>query len=486
MNRTEPVSEGTPREHCAQPGNGVGLHIAIVGSGSGAFAAAIRTAEAGARVTLIEQGTLGGTCVNVGCVPSKIALRAAEIAHRQARHPFAGIPAGGGAVDRAALREQIRARVDGLRREKYEYILDGHDGIELIRGRARFADAHTLLVERAEGGERLLVPNRILLATGASPAVPEIPGLSDTPWWSSTEALFAGETPEHLAVIGGSYVACELAQAFRRLGSRVTILARSRLLGHEAPEVGDALAAVFAEEGIRVLGETRARRVAHAGARFRLELDGECLRADRLLVAAGRTPNTVGLGLDRAGVGTTASGAVQVDAYLRTTAREVYAVGDCTTLPQLVYVAAAAGTRAAVNMTGGAARLDLSVLPSVIFTDPQVAAVGQDEAQARAAGIEPVSRRLELDQVPRALASFDTRGFIRLIAEARSGRLLGARVVAHNGGEIIQNAALAMRAGMTVDDLADELFPYLTLAEGLKLCAQTFTRDISQLSCCAG
>lgn len=463
-----------------------GPHIAIVGSGGGAFAAAIRATEAGARVTMIERTTLGGTCVNTGCVPSKITLRAAEIAQRQHQHPFAGVPTANGAVDRRALLAQLRCRVDGLRHDKYETILAGNPGIELLRGHARFADAGTLVVEGAGGETVRLSPDRTLIATGASPAVPPIPGLAKTPWWTSADALFSDEIPRHLAVIGGSFVACELAQAFRRLGSEVTMLVRRRLLGHEAHEVGEALESAFASEGIRVLRDTRARHVSHDGGRFALAIEGERIDADRLLVAAGRSPNTADLGLDRAGVETDGRGAVRVDERLRTSVDGIHAVGDCTTMPQLVYVAAAAGTRAAVNMTGGDATLDMSVVPTVVFTDPQVAAVGPDEDQARGAGIETISRRLELEHVPRALANFDTRGFIRLVAEAGSGRLLGARVVAHNGGEIIQTAALAIRNRMTVDELGDTLFPYLVMAEGLRLCAQTFTRDIGRLSCCAG
>lgn len=462
-------------------------HIAIIGSGSGAFAAAIRAAEAGARVTLIEHGALGGTCVNVGCVPSKIALRAAEIAHRRTQHPFAGIPdTAGGPVARHQLVDQIRGRVSELSRDKYEGILEHYDAIEVVRGHAHFADPDILTIETPDGATKRLTADRFLVATGASPSIPPIPGLADTPWWDSTDALFSEAVPQHLAIIGGSFVACELAQAFRRLGSEVTVLARSRLVSDEAPEVGDALESAFAAEGIRVLRATPAHHVAHDGQRFQLALADEHLVADRLLIATGRTPNTGAIGLDRAGVATTEHGAIRVDDHLRTANEQIYAVGDCADLPQLVYVAAAAGTRAAINMTGGDARLDLSVLARVIFTDPQAAAVGLDEAQARRAGIEPISRRLDLDQVPRALANFDTKGFIRLIAEADTSRLVGARVVAHNGGEVIQAAALAIRAGMTVTDLAGELFPYLTLSEGLKLCAQTFDQDVTMLSCCAG
>jgi len=466
--------------------DGTGLHIAVVGSGGAAFAAAIRAAEAGARVTLVERGTLGGTCVNVGCVPSKILLRAGEMAHQANRPAFAGLPTSGGTVDRHSLIEQLRARVDGLRHDKYETILDDDPAITLVRGHAHFEDAATLAVETPDDGTVRVAADRILLATGATPAVPPIPGLDGTPWWSSTDALFAEAAPEHLVVIGSSFVAAETAQAFRRLGSEVTILARGRLLTREAPEVGQALAAAFEDDEIQVLEDTQARHVDHDGQRFTITTDDERLRCDALIAATGRIPDTGDLGLERIALRTDARGAIEVDERLRTSVGNVYAAGDCTDLPQLVYVAAAAGTRAAINMTGGHAALDLSVVPSVIFTDPQVGSVGHDEAEAEAAGIRVTSRRLPLDQVPRALANFDTRGFVRLIAETATGRILGARVVAPGAGEVIETAALAIRAGMTVDALAGELFPYLTLSESLKLCAQTFRRDVSRLSCCAG
>lgn len=462
------------------------LHIAIIGSGSAAFAAAIRAAEADARVTMIERGTLGGTCVNVGCVPSKVLLRAAELHHRREHHPFAGLPSNSGPIDRPALLSQLQARVEGLRRDKYENILAENEGIELIRGHARFAGGRSILVEQADGGSTRLSPDRILIATGGSPTVPPTPGLAHTPWWSSTDALFAAEAPRHLVVIGGSFVACEIAQAFRRLGSSVTILVRGQLLRHESSEVGASLESAFEADGIRVLTGTQVHRASHDGTRFGLEIHGETIDADQLLVATGRTPNTADLNLENAGVEADEYGAVRVNEHLQASADGIYAVGDCTNLPQFVYVAAAAGTRAAVNMTGGTAPLDLSVLPSVIFTDPQVASVGMDEDQAADAGVKVISRRLALDQVPRALANFDTRGFVRLIAEASTGRLIGTRMVAHNGGEVIQSAALAIRAGMTIDELASELFPYLTMAESLKICAQAFSKDVSQLSCCAG
>lgn len=474
-----------------QPGirdNGTQLHVAIIGSGSAAFAAAIRASEEGARVTMIERGTLGGTCVNTGCVPSKIMIQAAHVAHTRYRSPFdAGISAYRPLIARKTLLAQQQGRVEELRHTKYQSILDTNPDIELVRGQARFLDGHTLAIRLDEGvRERQLVFDRCLIATGASAVLPPVPGLEETPFWTSTQALESASTPEHLAIIGASIVAVELAQAFARLGSRVTLLARSRVLSREDPAIGETITGVFRKEGIEVLENTSVTAVRHIDGVFRLKLpDGE-LVADKLLAATGRRPNTDRLGLEAAGIRPEKNGAIMVDDHMRTSGPDIFAAGDCTNQPQFVYVAAAAGTRAAVNMTGGEARLNLSAMPAVIFTDPQIATVGLTEAQAEKQGFEVETRTLDLENVPRALANFETTGFIKLVVEADSGRLLGAQTVASNGGEIIQTAAVAILAGMTVQQLSDSLFPYLTMVEGLKLTAQTFTKDVKQLSCCAG
>ena len=480
------VLKGAGAAKAAKGDNG-GLHIAIIGTGSAAFAAAIRAAENGAHVTIIEAGdVIGGTCVNVGCVPSKILIRAAHIRQHAAHHAFDGLERHALTLDNAARVAQQQARVEELRRAKYEDILESNPHINLMRGRARFADAQTLNITRADGTELRIAADRILIATGRRPAVPSVPGLEGTPYWTSTEALAAKELPEHLIVYGGSVVAVELAQAFLRLGSKVTLIARTTLLSKEDPAIGEGLKKVLEDEGMRVITHTEVSGVHHDGQRFEVIAGKATLSGDRLLVATGRTPNTDGLDLGKAGVATDARGAIVVDDHLRTNVEHIYAAGDCTNAPQFVYVAAAAGTRAAVNMTGGDAALDLSAMPAVVFTDPQVATVGLTEAQANAKGMVTDSRTLTLDNVPRALANFETRGFIRLVAEKDSGRLLGAQILAPEAGEIIQTAALAVRAQMTVKDLANQLFPYLTMVEGLKLCAQTFTKDVKQLSCCAG
>lgn len=463
------------------------LRVAIVGSGGGAMAAALKAAERGAAVTLIERGVIGGTCVNEGCVPSKILIRAAHIAHLRRESPFdAGLSAAPAVVNRPHLLAQQQGRVDELRCTKYADILAGIATITVVRGEARFAGGHTLAVTSAGGGERLVPFDRCLVATGASASAPPIPGLADTPYWTSTEALASDRLPERLAVIGSSAVAVELAQAFARLGSRVTILARRTLLVREDPAIGEAIIEAFRAEGITVLPETQASAVSFKAGEFALVTSGGEIRADHLLVATGRAPNTRGLQLATVGVALDAGGGIVVDDHMRTSAVDIFATGDCTGQPQLVYVAAAGGTRAAINMTGGDAALDLTTMPAVIFTDPQVATVGLTEAEATARNIAADARTLRLDAVPRALVDFDTRGFIKVVAAAGTGRLLGVQIVAPQAGEVIQAAALAMRAGLTVHDLADQLFPYLTMVEGLKLAAQTFTRDVGQLSCCAG
>ncbi|KAI5915616.1 MULTISPECIES: mercury(II) reductase [Thauera] len=468
-------------------GDGGGLHIAVIGSGGAAMAAALKAVEQGARVTLIERGTIGGTCVNVGCVPSKIMIRAAHIAHLRRESPFdGGIKAAPPAILRGRLLAQQQARVDELRHAKYESILDGNPSITVLRGEASFKNEHTLTVRLVEGGERVVAFDRCLVATGASAAVPPIPGLKDTPYWTSTEALVSDSIPERLAVIGSSVVAVELAQAFARLGSQVTILARNTLFFREDPAIGEAVTAAFRAEGIEVLEHTQASHVAYADREFVLTTGHGIVAADKLLVATGRAPNTRGLNLEAAGVTFNAQGAIVIDQGMRTSNPHIYAAGDCTDQPQFVYVAAAAGTRAAINMTGGDAALDLTAMPAVVFTDPQVATVGYSEAEAHHDGIETDSRTLTLDNVPRALANFDTRGFIKLVIEEGSGRLIGVQAVAPEAGELIQTAVLAIRNRMTVQELAEQLFPYLTMVEGLKLAAQTFNKDVKQLSCCAG
>lgn len=463
------------------------LHVAIIGSGSGAFACAIKAAEGGARVTIIEGAdVIGGCCVNVGCVPSKILIRAAQLAQQQRNNPFEGLENHAPQLNRALLAQQQTARVDELRAAKYQNILESNPALSLLKGYAQFKNANTLIVTQADGKKQQLQADRILIATGSTTTIPTINGLADTPYWTSTEALFAEQMPKHLIVIGSSVIALEIAQAYRRLGSEITVLARHTLLYKEDPLLGEKLTEIFEQEGIHVLNNTQADNVSYDGSVFTLVTNAGILKSDQLLISTGRHPNTAQLNLEAVNIKTLNNGAIEVNERMETAVSNIYAAGDCCNMPQFVYVAAAAGSRAGINMTGGEVSLELSTMPAVIFTDPQVATVGLTEAQAKEQGIKTNSRVLDMENVPRALANFETDGFIKLVTESVSGRLIGAQILAHEGGEIIQSAALAIRNNMTVEDIANQLFPYLTMVEGLKLCSQTFNKDVSELSCCAG
>ncbi len=463
------------------------VNVAIIGSGSGAFACAIKAAEGGAKVTMIESAeVIGGCCVNVGCVPSKILIRAAQLAQQQRDNPFSGLPNHSPKLNRALLAEQQSRRVEELRAAKYQNILDNNTALSLIRGFATFKNSNTLFILKHDGSTHELHADKILIASGSTPTIPPIDGLIETPYWTSTEALFAKQPPEHLVVIGSSVIALEIAQAYRRLGSEVTILARHSLLFAQEPLLGEKLTECFEKEGIRVLNDTQVTRVSYQKVKFTLVTQAGVLVCDQLLISTGRNANTTQLKLDTVGVNCNEHGEIIVNDRMETNIPGIYAAGDCSNMPKFVYVAAAAGSRAGINMIGGDAKLDLSTMPAVIFTDPQVATVGLTEVQARAQGIETDSRVLDMENVPRALANFETDGFIKLVVEKETGRLLGAQILAHEGGEVLQSAVLAIRQRMTVTELADQLFPYLTMVEGLKLCAQTFHKDVRELSCCAG
>ncbi len=469
------------------------LHVAIIGTGSGAFACALKAVENGAKVTLIERKpVIGGTCVNIGCVPSKIMIRAAHIAHLQQHHAFAGIKKQKPIIDRKKLLSQQQARVDELRAAKYESILESNPNITLIKGDARFVDANTLIVDQEHSKFTQVEADRFLIATGASSSIPPISGLAATPYWTSTEALEANKLPKHLIVIGSSIVALEIAQAYLRLGTKVTLLARHSLLFNEDPDIGAQLHTILESEGMTIFDHTQAEAVSYkkglfSSGKFTLKTTtGKTLKSDQLLIATGRPPNTKDLALEQAGVAVGNGGAIVIDDHMRTNVEHIYAAGDCTNQPQFVYVAAAAGTRAAINMTGGDQAINLSAMPAVMFTDPQMATVGLTETQAHKNKIKTESRLLPLENVPRSLANFETQGFVKLVMDADNHRLIGAQILAPEAGEMIQTAVLAIHNNMTIEDLAGQLFPYLTMVEGIKLCAQTFNKDVKELSCCAG
>lgn len=458
----------------------------IVGGGSAGFAAAIRGHELGAKVIMVNAGVIGGTCVNVGCVPSKTLIRAAEAVHRASHIRFAGIESSSRVSDFSAIIRQKDELVGSLRQAKYIDILAAYENIRLVEGRAAFVSPDTIQVD----GRTLHAP-RIIVTTGSRPWIPPIPGLREAEPITSTTAFALDHLPESVIVLGGRYIALECAQMLTRLGSRVTILQRSdHLLPDEDEDLTDALAGYLREDGIGVETSVRVERISrdngHVIVHARVGGEERRFSAERILCATGRRPITADMGLEAVGIGLGDDGRIVVDDHLQTATAGVFAAGDVIGEPAFVYTAAYDGRLAAENALDGESRKrDYAALPWVIFTDPQVAGVGMNEKEALRAGVEVDMAKLDLADVPRALAARDTRGFIKLVKERGGDRLLGARILAPEGGEQIMEAAVTIRFGLGVSEIAAMFHPYLTQAEGIKLCAQTFAKDVKKLSCCS-
>ncbi|MBC7674225.1 MAG: mercury(II) reductase [Polaromonas sp.] len=472
--------------------------ILIIGTGGAGVAAAIQVAGMGGKVAIAEGGTLGGTCVNIGCIPSKALIEAASRYHG-ARRGFPGIAPCEPALDWSAVVGAKDALVTDLRQAKYADVLASYPGLTRLVGHARLiASANGLT--RVSVGNREYAVRKVIVATGTYPAAPALQGMDDVETLDSTTAMTLATLPTSLLVLGGGQVGVELGQMFARFGVQVSIVQRGpHLLPGEDPAVTEVLRAALEAEGLEIHTSTEAIGIAREGSdvvvRVRQgHLEG-AMRATHVLVATGRQPNTRHIGLEDVGVVLSSRGYVQVDATMRTSAPNIYAAGDVTGGPAYVYVAAAGGRVAAENAmkslapTGTSSddprEFDLSVVPSVTFSDPQVASVGLTEFAARAKGMHVDISVLDMAQVPRALVARDVRGIVKIVAEAGSGKILGVHAVAPNAGEFMGEAALAIRFGLTARDLSGTLHPYLTWAESLKLAAQGFGADISKLSCCA-
>lgn len=461
--------------------------LVIIGGGSTAFSAAIKASELGGTALIINEGLpTGGTCVNVGCVPSKTLIRASEAHHRATHHGFEGIETQSRIVDFKKIIDQKRSMVADVRQQKYIDVIKDDPSITLLEGRGTLVDEHTVEVD----GEMYHAEN-ILIATGASTFVPDVLGLEESGYLTNETAYELEELPEHLVVFGGGYIALENAQMFARLGSKVTLVQRSaHVLSDQPEELAQGLTGYLEADGITMLTNTDLQQVFPAGDEkiVKLTVDGKetTLKATHLLVATGRQGNTENLGLENVGLATKGRGYLTIDETMRTSVSNIFAAGDVTGQYQFVYTAAYEGNLAAENALRGSSRkADYSVLPWVIFTDPQVAGIGMDEKQAEEAGIEYDTARLTLDNVPRSIAARDTRGFIKLIRNKENDRLVGARILAPEGSELLMELALAMRHSVTVKSLTKEFHPYLTLSEGIKLAALTFDKDVKKLSCCA-
>jgi len=461
--------------------------LMTIGGGSAAFSAAIKAAELGARVAIVEKGTVGGTCVNIGCVPSKTLIKAAELCYHSAYPQFEGLTACPPPSNWQRVVQQKDELVAALRQGKYVDVAAVYPAITILKG-----DATLLGGRQVRVNGTVYEPEKIVVATGSSPWAPPVPGLHAAGFLTSEQALSLEALPASMIIIGGGSIGLEFAQLFARFGVQVMVLESGPHVARaEEPEIGQALVRYLEDEKVRICTNVTISRVERQDGNYLVHTEAngkqEICRAERLLVATGRRPNTSGFGLDAAGVRLGPRGEIVVNEHLQTSNLDIYAAGDCVGDPMYVYVAAYAGGLAAENALTGVGKVyDLTALPHVTFTDPQIASVGLTEQHAKAKGLHVQTAVLPLHHVPRALAARNTKGLIKLVAEEDTDRLVGAHVLAAEAGEVIQEATLAIRFGLTVQDLAQTFHPYLTMVEGLKLAALTFKRDVSKLSCCAG
>lgn len=461
--------------------------LMVIGGGSAGFAAAIKGAELGFKVALVEASTIGGTCVNVGCVPSKTLIRSVELYHLAGQHRFRGVHTMPGRITWPEVIAHKDELVNELRRAKYTDVLAAYPEITYIQGRAKLTGQNGVEIDG-----KTYTPGKIVISTGAKPWAPPIAGLNEIPYLDSTAALDLKELPKSMIVLGANAVGLELAQVYARAGTYVTVLeVLPRIAPFEDEDLSVALTQYLEEEGLRIVPNFKTTRVEKRDGRYILtgtKNDAEvAFEAEQLLVATGRRPNTAGMGLEEAGVKLGKRGEILVNDLLQSHNPFVYAAGDVTGRDMFVYVAAYSGMLAAENALTNAGRTyDAAYIPRITFTDPQIASAGLTEAQAREQGFEVKVSILEMKHVPRALAARDTRGLIKLIANTANDQLLGAHILAPEASEMIQTAVLAIRFGLSVRDLRETIFPYLTNAEGLKLAMLSFEKDVAKLSCCAG
>lgn len=461
--------------------------LIVLGSGSTAFAAALHAASYGARVLMVEKSVLGGTCVNWGCIPSKTMIHAALFSHEARLGAAIGSGCAPGEVNGDLLAAHRDEVVRQLRQERYLDVLNTVTGLELVKGTARFVNPRTVEVDgRPYRSERFLV------AVGGTPRVPPIPGLDRVDYLTSRSALLLKKLPRDLLIVGGGVIAVELGQMYGRLGCRVTILEHGhRLLPTVEREPAEALQEVLAAEGARIVLDATVCGVArrNGGVTVNAEVAGVMteFRAEKLLLAVGTAPATGDIGLDRAGVALDRKGFIVTDPHLRTSAPGIWAAGDVIGGMMIATVGAREGILAVDDMfnAGCACPMDYLTAPMAIFTDPELGLAGHTEESARLAGFDVMVNTMPVSAIPKAHVTGHHAGVIKMVADRATGRLLGVQLLCHRGADLINGVVLALRLKATVDDLASMLPVYPTMGEGLRLCAQGFSRDISRLSCCA-
>ncbi len=460
--------------------------LIIIGGGAAAFAAATKASDLGKRALMINSGLpLGGTCVNVGCVPSKHLLTVGDELYYPTHPRFRAITNGTPASFdfRAAIQEKDEL-IAALRESNYANVLANLEGVDYLEAQARFAGP-----AQVEANGQIYEGGKVLIATGSSPKPLPVLGMDKVRWHTNRTIMDLKELPKSLVIIGAGPLGLEFAQMFTHFGTRVTVLARSRLLSQFEPEVATELQRCLEAEGIKFhLGVTIAGVAEQDGQKvvtIRLGSKTREVSAQELLLAAGVQANTADLALEKAGVRTGRNGFVQVNQHYQTDNPQVFAAGDCIGKMPLETVAAKEGALAAENaLTIPVRTLNYDHIPRAVFTNPQVASVGLTEAEEMRRFNACSCRTIAMDAVPKAQAIKEDRGLFKMVIHPRSSKVLGVHIVAPNAADLIHEATLAVKFGLTVDDLIDTVHVFPTLSEGIKRVAQAFTRDVSRMACC--
>jgi len=461
--------------------------LIILGGGSAAFSAAIKTSELGGKAVIVNDGLpIGGTCVNVGCVPSKILIRAAEQFHNMNHSNFDSIKPNGGSLNFNNLINRKTEIVKDLRTKKYIDVVSDDPNVTIVEGHGTIVNKNTVEVN----GSNLSGKN-ILIATGSTTFIPDLPGLDSVKYYVNDTLYEISEQPEHLIVLGGRFIALENAQMFARLGTKVTVIQRSeKILPDEDTDLSDYLTDSLRREGLDILTGTTINSIQEKEGKITVNLTEagieKNVKGTHLFIATGRKGNTNNIGLENIGVETYGKNFIVTDEILQTEVPGIYAAGDVLGKNMFVYTAAYEGALAAENAIDNLQKQrNYTPLPWVVFTDPQVAGVGLNEKGAEAQGIEYETSRIDLKDIPRAIAAQDMRGFIKLLRDKNTDALIGARILAPEGSELLMELSVAMKFGVTITELKNMLHPYLTLSEGIKLAAISFNKDVGKLSCCA-
>ena len=428
---------------------------------------------------------LGGTCINVGCVPSKRLITVSTFMEELRKRRYEGLDYTIGKLDYAKIIKEKNEIVDGLRDEKYKEVLDGMENVTFMKGIGTFIDADTVRI-----GSREIKSKHILIATGARSAVPEIKGIEKIDYLTNEEALSMDKLPESLIVVGGRALGLEFAQLFARLGVSVTLLQRSgRIIPNWEPELSSHLAQYMEESGVKIITNAALIGIRSGGGlksiTARVKEVETAFDAEEVLFATGRTANVERLNLNAAGVELNERNFIKVDKTLRTTARSIYAAGDVTGEPMLETLAAKEGNTATSNIFENANKtINLNEVPSAIFTYPEAAMVGMTEEQVIKNRIRCSCSPVEFKFVAKAAIIGDTRGLAKIVIDSKTKKILGVHIIAPHAAELIHEGVLAVKFGLTIDDIIDTVHVFPTLSEGMKLAAQAFYDDISKLSCC--